>query len=323
VKNIDIIKRAKQVLEIEAEAIKSLIDRIDINFEKAVKMILANKGRVIVTGMGKPGLIGRKISATFASTGTPSMFLHPAEAIHGDLGMIVKQDIIIAISNSGETEEIVRLIPLIKRIGCKLIGMTGNIVSVLAQNSDIVLDTKVEKEACPLGLAPTASSTAELAMGDALAVALLESRDFKATDYALLHPGGDLGRRLMLTVKEVMRKGAKNPIIEESETVKHAIDVITKAGAGAVTIVNKDKKLTGIFTDGDLRRQYLGNKNIGSVKLEKVMTHKPVCINKNKLAVEALRIMQDKKIDELPVVDENNIIVGMLDVQDLIKMGLI
>jgi arabinose-5-phosphate isomerase len=320
---IDILKRAKEVLSIEASAIDALADRLDENFKKAINLILNLKGRIVVTGMGKPGLIGRKISATFASTGNPSLFLHPAEAIHGDLGMILKDDLVIAISNSGETEEIVRLIPLIKRIGCSLISMTGNLKSVLAKNSDVVLDVGVKKEACSFGLVPTASSTAALAMGDAIAVVLLEKKGFKVEDYAFLHPGGDLGRKLMVVVKAVMRKGVDNPVILGNKTVKQAINLITEVCAGAVAIVDENNKLLGIFTDGDLRRKYSVDNNIGNFSIKDVMTEKPISINQRKLAVEALEMMQKNNIDELPVVDDDNKIVGMLDVQDLLKMGLV
>ncbi|MBU0650696.1 KpsF/GutQ family sugar-phosphate isomerase [bacterium] len=324
---IDIINKAKEVLQIERDALSYLINKINGDFEKAIDLILSSKGRVIVTGMGKPGLIGRKISATLASTGTPSLYLHPAEAIHGDLGMILREDVVIAISNSGETEEIIKLIPLIKRIGCKLIAMSGNTKSTLAKNSDILLDVGVEKEACCFGLAPTSSTTAALAMGDAIAVVLACMKNFKAEDYALLHPGGELGRKLMIKVSEVMRKGKNNPTIIGESSIEQAIDLVTSAKAGAVTIVDDNGCLLGVFTDGDLRRLCINpekrKKDISKIKLKEVMTVNPRYINKDQLAVEALRLMQDKRIDELPVVDDNNKVVGMLDVQDLLKMGLV
>ncbi len=316
----NILNRAKEVLKIEAESISNLIDKIDSSFEDAVNKIKDCNGRVIITGMGKAGLIGRKISATLASTGTPSLFLHPAEAVHGDLGMILKDDVVITMSNSGETEEVIRLLPLIKKMGCVLIAITGNIKSTLAKNSDIVLNAGVKKEACSLGLAPTSSTTAALALGDALAVVLLDIKGFKMQDYAFLHAGGELGRKLTLKVSDVMRKGVSNPLISPEKTVKEAIDIITQKKAGAVTITNEKQELLGIFTDGDLRRKYLENKNIGDKKIKDVMTVCPITINKDKLAVEGLKIMQQKAVDEVPVVDDNNTIVGMLDIQDLIAI---
>jgi arabinose-5-phosphate isomerase len=318
--NMDIKKRAQEIIKIEAEALGDLANKINANFVKAVKIILNGQGRVIITGMGKPGIIGKKIAATLASTGTPALFLHPAEAVHGDLGMILQEDIVIAISNSGETEEMIKIIPLIKKIGCQLIAMTGNLVSTLAKNSDLVLDVSVEEEACSLGLAPTASTTAALAMGDALAIVLLDKKGFKTQDYAFLHPGGELGKKLLIKVKDVMRKGGKNSIIEINKTLLEAVNKITHKKSGAVTVVDDNGKLKGIFTDGDLRRVYVKyqDKNIAKLKIKDVMTKAPVFLNQDKLAVDALSIMQAKKIDELPVVDDNGIIAGMLDVQDLL-----
>ena len=318
-----IIKRAKQVLKIERDAINNLISRIDAEFQKVVETIYRTKGRVIVTGMGKPGFIAQKISATLSSLGTPSLYLHPAEALHGDLGRVTKDDVIVSLSNSGETEELVKLLPVIKKIGAKLISIVGNTKSTLAKNSDFVLDATVKREACSLGLAPTASTTAMLAMGDALAVALLDKRGFKEKDFALYHPGGILGKRLLLKVEDIMRRGDANPLVKESALVKDVLFKITKARAGSACVIGTDKKITGIFTDGDLRRHLEADSNITTKKVREVMTKNPVVIKKNKLAVEALQILRSKKIDEIPVVDAKNRPIGLVDVQDLLKAGLV
>ncbi len=317
------IEEAKQVLEIESQAIKDLIKKVDKNFERALQLLLRCKGRVVLTGMGKAGIIAQKVSATMSSTGTPSLYLHSAEAIHGDLGRVTRDDVIIAFSNSGETEEVKKLLPLIKKIGAKLIAFTGNTKSALAKYSDAVLDISVKKEACPLGLAPTSSTTAMLAMGDALSVCLLKKKGFKEEDFAFYHPGGALGRRLLLKVEDIMRKGISNPIVSENKSVKEVLYAITKARAGAASIINKKGKLVGIFTDGDLRRHFDGNENLLKLKIKDVMTRNPTTITKDQLAVEALRILKEKKIDELPVVDARLRPIGMLDVQDLLKAGLV
>ena len=318
-----IIKRAKEVLKIERDAIDSLIGRIGAEFKKVVEAIYRTKGRVIVTGMGKPGFIAQKISATLSSLGTPSLYLHPAEALHGDLGRVTKEDIVIALSNSGETEELIKLLPIIRRIGARLICIAGNTRSTLAKNSDFVLDATVKKEACSLGLAPTASTTAMLAMGDALAVALLDRRGFKEKDFALFHPGGILGKRLLLRVEDVMRKGPATPLAGANLAVKDVLLKITRARAGSACIVDKNRKLIGIFTDGDLRRHLETDPNITERKVKEVMTKNPTVIKKNKLAVEALQLLRARKIDEIPVVDDNNRPVGLVDVQDLLKVGLV
>ncbi len=315
---------AKQVLEIEADAVKNLVNYVDDTFVEAVELVYSSVGRIIITGMGKPGLIGRKISATLASTGTPSLFLHPAEAIHGDLGMVTKEDVVIAISHSGETDEIVKLLNTIKKIGSKLIAITGNPASTLANNSDVLLHVPIDKEACPLGLAPTASTTAQLAMGDALAVALLDKRGFKPEDFALYHPGGSLGKKL-LTVKDIMRKGQDNPIVSKEVTIKEALLGITSARAGSCSIVDTDGKLLGIFTDGDLRR-HLENENVTNLlamNITEVMTISPFTIHEDRLAAEALNLLGEKSIDEIPVVNNNEEPVGLLDVQDLLKAGFL
>ena len=315
--------RAKQVLKIEADSIKRLSSRINKDFERAVNLIFACKGMVVVTGMGKAGIIGNKISSTLASTGTPSLWLHSAEAIHGDLGRVKKQDVIVAISNSGETEEIVKLIPNIKKIGAKLIAVTGNMRSTLAENSDATLDVSIKKEACPLGLAPMASTTTMLAMGDALCAALIDKRGFKKTDFAFLHPGGNLGKQLLLTVEDIMRKGPANPIVKEGAKVKNVLLKITSARAGSATVVDAKGRLKGIFTDGDLRRHLEDGGDLSKKKVSQVMTRNPKALKKGRLAVEALRILREYKIDEIPIVDEKGRAIGLVDVQDLLKAGLV
>ncbi len=318
-----VLKTAKEIFEIEAKAIRGMVRLLDRNFEKAVEAMARCEGRVIITGMGKPGFIGRKIAATLASTGTPSFFVHPAEAVHGDLGMITDSDVLIAISQSGETEEIVRMISTVKKIGALLIGMTSSPQSALAKNSDIVLNLGVTREACPLNLAPSASTTAALAMGDALALSLLKRKGFKTEDFAVLHPGGSLGRKL-LKVKDLMRTGKKNPLVRHDTSVRKALLTITSARAGSCTVVDKKGKLVGIFTDGDLRRHLREDEeNILSRQVGKVATLKPLSIQKEKLAAEALHLLKTKKIDELPVVDEKGRAVGLLDVQDLLKAGFV
>jgi len=320
---INVFKRAKEVLDIEASAIKALSSRIGRNFKKALEIILKSKGRVVVSGMGKTGIIAQKLSATLASTGTPSLFLHIAEAIHGDLGKVTSEDVVIVISNSGSGEEIKQLLPLLKKIGAGIIALTGNTKSLLAEYSDVVLDVSVKKEACPLGLAPTASTTATLAMADALAVCLLELKGFKEKDFAFFHPGGILGRRLLLKVEDIMRKGQANPIVNEDKRVSEVLLKITQARAGSATVVAKDGRLKGIFTDGDLRRHLETDEGLPRRKIKEVMTRNPTVVYKGMLAAEAMRILQEKKIDEVPVVDKNRRPVGLLDVQDLLNAGLV
>ena len=317
------IRLAKQVLKIESESIKRLSSHINRDFEKAVNLIFASKGRVVVTGIGKAGIIGEKISATLASTGTPSLWLHSAEAIHGDLGRVTKQDVVIAISNSGETEEIVKLIPHIKKIGARLIAMTGNIRSTLAKNSDAVLDVSIKEEACPLGLAPMASTTTMLAMGDALCAALMDKRKFKKTDFAFLHPGGNLGKRLLLKVEDIMRKGPQHPVVREKTKIKDVLLKITTSRAGSATVVGRDGRIKGIFTDGDLRRQLEQGVDVLDRDVDEVMTKRPKTLKKGCLAVEALRILEEYKIDEIPIVDDKGHPIGLVDVQDLLKAGLV
>ena len=317
------INRAKEVLKIEYKAVKDLIHRLDKKFETAVDMLAACSGHIVLTGMGKSGFIAQKISATLASMGSPSLWMHPAEAIHGDLGRVTTDDIIIALSNSGQTEEIVRLLPTIKKIGAQLISFCGVAASDLAKNSDVFLDIGVKEEACPLGLAPTASTTAMLAMGDALAMAVAEKKGFKESDYALFHPGGSLGRRLLLTVKEIMRTGEANAVMDAKTLVRDVLLKITKARAGCAVIVNDKGRVEGIFTDGDLRRHLETDVKLTTRPVGEAMTADPIVVSEDKLACEALKLMRDKKIDEVPVVDEQGLFAGLLDVQDLLKAGLV
>ena len=314
-------QRAKEVLRIEADAIRRLIPRIGRSFEAAVNLLVGCKGRVIVTGMGKAGLIGQKLSATLSSTGTPSYSIHPAEATHGDMGRVARQDVLLALSNSGETEELTRLMPVIKRIGARLIALTGNLHSTLANHSDVALDVSVRKEACSLNLAPTSSTTAMLAMGDALAVVVAERKGFKERDFARLHPGGQLGRRLLLRVRDLMRTREANPVVRESARVKEVLLAITKARAGCASVVDSRGRLRGIFTDGDLRRHLESTENLVEQHVRDVMSRHPKTIGADRLAAEALRLLREHKIDELVVVDGKRKPVGLLDVQDLLKAG--
>lgn len=318
-----IIQRAREVLDIESCAVRDLKPRIGKNFEKAISLILKTRGRVVVSGMGKTGIIAQKFSATLASTGTPSLFLHSAEAVHGDLGKVTSDDIVIIISNSGQGQELKQLLPLLKKIGAKIIALTGNHDSALAKYSDVVLDVSVKKEACPLGLAPTASTTATLAMADALAVCLLELKGFKEKDFAFYHPGGLLGRKLLLKVEDIMRCGVHNPVVGENKRVSEALVKITQARAGSATVVDKSGKIKGIFTDGDLRRHLGIDRDLPRRRIKEVMTRNPTVVDKDMLAAEAMRILQQKRIDEVPVVDRKMRPVGLLDVQDLLRAGLV
>ncbi|MFN3421623.1 MAG: SIS domain-containing protein [Armatimonadota bacterium] len=314
---------AKEVLQIEANAIHQLTERIGSDFERAVHILLTCKGHVVVTGMGKSGAIGRKIAATLSSTGTPSLFLHPAEGVHGDLGAITPNDVVIALSYSGETDELLAILPAIKRLGVPLIVLTGNPNSTLAKAADVVLDVSVEREACPLNLAPTASTAAMLAMGDALALAAMKARRFTQEDFARLHPAGTLGRRLLLRVKDLMRTGERLALVHFREPTKAAFAAITKARAGACVVVDDEGKLCGIVTDGDLRRALLRDVNLFNAPVTEVMTKSPKIIHPDALATEALRLMQNYQIDDLPVVDESGHPIGMLDVQDLLQAGIV
>ncbi len=317
---------AARVLRDEAEAILKLIDRLDTSFEDAVNLISHSSGRVILTGMGKSGHIAKKVSATMASTGTPSFFLHPAEGIHGDLGMVTAQDVIIAYSNSGETGEILNIIPSVKRIGAKMIAVVGNVNSTLAKNSDVVLYAGAEKEADSLGLAPTSSTTAALALGDALAVTLMEKMHFTADNFAVFHPGGSLGRRLLLTVEMVMHKGDNNPVIFENSSIKDALFAMTDKGLGAVSVIDENYTLQGLMTDGDVRRGLEKGINFLSLPVKEGMTKKPIVITPDKLAAEALHLMEKHvphPITVLPVVDNNGKSVGMIHITDLLRQGVV
>ena len=318
-----LLQKAKEVIRVESQAVKELSKRIDQKFSKAVDLIVKCRGRVIVSGMGKAGIVGRKIAATLSSTGTPSLWMHSAEAVHGDLGQVTKHDVLIVISYSGETDETKRLLPLVKKIGSKIIAITGNQKSSLAQHSDVVLDVHVKKEGCPLGLAPMASTTATLVMGDALAACLIIRKGFKKEDFAFYHPGGSLGRKLLLTVEDLMRKNANYPRVKESMKVKEVLLAITQSRCGSACVVNAKGNLVGIFTDGDLRRHIELDSYLLERKVKDVMTKNPSTISKDKLAVEALRLLKEKNIDELPVTDHKNKLVGLLDVQDLLKAGLV
>lgn len=317
------LKRAKQVIAIEVKAIKALVKSIDANFQSAVDLIAKCRGRVVVSGMGKTGIIGRKIAATLSSTGTPSMWLHSAEAVHGDLGQVTRNDVMLIISQSGETEETTRLLPLVKKLGVKIIAITGNVKSSLAKHSDVVLNVKVEQEGCPLGLAPMASTTATLVMGDALAACLIDRRGFRKEDFAFYHPGGSLGRRLLLKVEDIMRKGNHYAKVSQNMKVKDVLFTITKSRCGSACVVNKAGKVDGIFTDGDLRRRLKEDTSILTRKVKDVMTKNPTTIRQDKLAAEAFDLLKEKRIDELPVVDAKGRLVGLLDVQDLLKAGLV
>lgn len=318
-----VLKKAREVLKIEAKAIEALAKRIDNNFVRAVDVIMKCKGRVIVTGMGKTGIIGRKIAATLSSTGTPSLWMHSAEAVHGDLGQVTRNDVVIVISSSGETDETKQLLPLVKKIKSKIIALTGNCKSTLAKYSDIVLDVSVKNEGCPLGLAPMASTTVTLAIGDALAACLIVRRGFKKEDFAFYHPGGLLGRKLILKVEDIMRRGSYFPKVKESMLVKNVLLAITQARCGSACVLNSKGKFVGIFTDGDLRRHLKTDIGLLTRKVSEVMTKNPTTISKDRLAVEALEILQEKKIDELPVVDSKGKLKGLLDIQDLLKSGLV
>lgn len=323
---MSVIDTAAQVLRDEAEAILALVGKLDGQFEEAVHLIEAARGRVILTGMGKSGHIARKVAATMASTGTPAFFLHPAEAIHGDLGMVTASDVVIAYSNSGETGEILNILPSIRRIGARLIAVVGKTDSTLARNADAVLDAGVAREAGALGLAPTSSTTAALALGDALAIALMEDQHFTADQFAVFHPGGSLGKRLLLTVDMVMHKSGDNPVIPAGSSVKDALFVMTDKGLGAVNVIGKEGRLEGLLTDGDVRRGLNADSGFLNHRVEEVMTVHPQVITGDRLAAEALHLMEGHlphPITVLPVVDENETAVGMLHVTDLLRQGVV
>lgn len=322
----EMLEHAQDVLRMEAEAIMELVPRIDANFAAAVEMILQCPGRTVITGMGKSGIIGRKMAATLASTGTPSFYLHPAEGIHGDLGMVTAGDVVIALSNSGETGEVLNILPSLRRIGAKIIAMVGNDTSTLAKNADVVLNVGVTKEACPLGLAPTSSTTAALAYGDALALALLQRHHFTASQFAIFHPGGSLGRRLLLTVGDIMHSGEENPVVVGETTVQEALFVITDKGLGAVSVIDTAGSMLGVLTDGDIRRGLSKGVDFLQRPVTELMTKQPKTITKDKLAAQALHIMESnhpKPITVLPVIDADNKVIGLLHMTDLVRQGVV
>ncbi len=317
------LQLARETLDIEAEALMALKSRLDARFSQAVQMMLNVQGRVVVTGMGKSGHIGSKIAATLASTGTPAMFVHPGEASHGDLGMIKSVDVVLAISNSGESDELVSILPVLKRLCVPLIGMTGGMNSALAQHADVVLDSSVSKEACPLNLAPTASTTAQLALGDALAVALLDARGFKAEDFARSHPGGSLGRRLLTHVSDVMRKDTQVPSVLPTASFSELMQEMSHKGLGASAIVNEQQEVLGIFTDGDLRRLVEKGLDLRSLVAQDVMHAKPRTVNQNALAVEAAELMEQYKITSVLVINDAGQLSGALNTNDLMRAKVI
>ena len=314
---------AREVLNIEAAAVQALVARIDEDFLRALNVILRCEGRVIVSGMGKSGHIARKIAATLSSTGTPAYFVHPGDASHGDLGMITSEDVIIALSYSGESQELMTIVPVIKRQGAKLISMTGNPASSLARSADVHLDAAVTKEACPMGLAPTASTTAALALGDALAVALLDAKGFGAEDFARSHPGGSLGRRLLTHVRDIMRSGERLPMVHEDAMLSDAILEISKKGVGMTAIVDTEQRVLGIYTDGDLRRTLEKKLDLNATRVRSVMSIKPRCISPDALAAEAVRVMEQHNISQMLVVDEQHQLVGALNMHDLLHAKVI
>ncbi len=316
-----VIKQAKEVLRIEAEAIQNLVDRIDKNFVKAVDIIYAGKGRVVIIGVGKSGIIGRKIAATLTSTGTPAIFLHPVEGMHGDLGLVMKDDVVLAISNSGETEEVNSIIPIVKEMGAGLIAFTGNTGSTLARNSDVVVDIGVEREACPMGLVPTASTTATLAMGDAMAVALLEKQSFRKADFRRIHPAGNLGERLMVKVKDVMMTGGGIPAVYGEQSMKEAVDEMSDKNLGVTLVLDREDVLIGIITDGDLRRLMGYKGNILEKPVNEVMSRNPKTIDGSKLAGQALEEMEKHRITSLAIVDWDKKIKGIVHLHDLLGRG--
>lgn len=318
----NLLAMAKQVIDIEAQACQALSARLDHQFITACELMLKCDGRVIVIGMGKSGHIGGKIAATLASTGTPAFFVHPGEASHGDLGMITRRDVVLALSNSGETAEMLAILPVIKRLGTPLVALTGRPQSTLAKAAEAHLDVSVEREACPLNLAPTASTTAALVMGDALAVALLDARAFQPEDFALSHPGGTLGRRLLLRVQDVMHTGDRIPKVMHNQTIKQALIVISSGGLGMTTIVDEQQKLLGLFTDGDLRRILDQDEYDLNQPIERVMIRNPRTCTADKLAAEALAIMERDKINGLIVTDDQSRVIGALNMHDLLRAGV-
>jgi arabinose-5-phosphate isomerase len=315
----EILRHAREVIQIEAEAVQSLLDRLDESFVQAVQVLLACEGRVVVTGIGKSGLVGRKIVATLTSTGTPAMFLHPVEGLHGDLGMVTAKDVIIAISNSGETAEIINILPSVQKIGAKIIGLTGSLNSTLSQNSHIVIDVGVEREACPLGLAPTSSTTATLVIGDALAVALMRQRKFGEKDFALLHPGGVLGERLSFKVKDVMRPHADFPSLSSDKTVGEFLAAINRCGADFALVLRANGSLAGMVTDRDLRRGEIGSPDFLNRSIDKIMDPHPASTEEEVSATEAVRIMVENNLIVMPVLNREKKLQGVVTLRDILN----
>lgn len=317
------IEFGREVIDIEAAAVTALRERIEGAFAGACRLMAHCQGRVVVTGMGKSGHIGGKIAATLASTGTPAFFVHPGEASHGDLGMITPGDVVLALSNSGETAEVLTILPLLKRMGTPLIALTGKPDSTLAREARIHIDVGVAKEACPLDLAPTASTTAALVMGDALAIALLRARGFTPEDFALSHPGGSLGRRLLLRVRDLMHSGERLPVVRERDRLREALMEMTAKGLGMTAVLDADGELSGIFTDGDLRRCFDARHDLNQARVADVMTTGGIRIGQDQLAAEALKLMDEKKINAVLVTDERGGLVGALNMHDLLRAGVV
>ncbi|MBN2136041.1 MAG: KpsF/GutQ family sugar-phosphate isomerase [Acidobacteria bacterium] len=322
---MDIIREAVRVLHEEAEALKRAANKINGDFTKAVEMIFNCEGHIVVVGVGKSGIIGQKIAATLASTGTPAFFIHPTEGGHGDYGMITKKEVIIAISNSGNTEELLPLLPFVKRFGIQLIAMTGNLKSKLADAADAVIDCSIEKEACPLNLAPTTSTTVTLALGDAISIALMDMRNFDEEAFAIRHPKGRLGKQLTLRVEDIMSRDTRNPVIPFNATIKDALLEMTSNKVGLCTVVDKKGILCGVFSDGDLRRcfQNMDKNGILDIQVSDVMTKNPITISRDRMAVEAERIMEEKFITAIPVVDSENRPIGMVHIHNLLQESII
>lgn len=319
---ISILNLAKEVLELEAHSILNLTRRLDKNFEQAIEILYNCKGRVIVTGMGKSGIIGKKIAATLSSTGTPSYFLHPAESTHGDSGIITREDVVIAISNSGETKELLNLLPLIKRFNIPMIALTGGLNSTLAKTGDVFLDISVEKEACPFDKVPTSSTTATLAMGDALAICLLEKRGFSEEDFLIFHPSGALGKGFLYKAEELMITGDRLPLASQDEKFTNVIELISQKKLGLAVLTDKNGKMTGVLTDGDIRRTLIKHRDIQNLKAKDVMTVNPKTVSPDALAAKALSLMEKYSITALAIVDENQTPVGILHIHDLLKAGV-
>lgn len=320
---MDMLKSATKVIDIELEAVKKLYQSLDEHFIKACELLLACQGKIVVIGIGKSGHVARKIAATLASTGSPAFFVHPAEACHGDLGMISKQDVVIALSNSGESNEFMTIVPVIKRIGAKMIALTSNTQSSLAELADVHILVKADQEACSLGLAPTASTTAAVVMGDAIAITLLDARNFSAEDFAFSHPLGSLGRKLLLKVKDLMHTNEQLPVVNQTVTIAEALLEISQKSLGFAAIIDQQNKLVGIFTDGDLRRTLDKKINIHETPIAKVMTTGGVTVTPDMLAAEALKLMEDKKVNGFIVIDQTDQPVGAINIHDLLKAKVI